>query len=175
MAQATQPYNRFHNLSNEALADAIGQADAVLKGAEAECKALKDDFKQRGLLRSPANTSPSLARPSLQPARRCCCEAIPRRRVSQVRDREHHHSDPHQGQPAPRARGLTLADIAFSACGGNAASIFPDSKMRNEIIKFQRSHKRPTTTTTKTNLGSGAERCEQGGVRCYRGAGDMPA
>jgi len=41
MAQAAQPYNRFHNLSNEALADAIGRADAVLKGAEAECKALE--------------------------------------------------------------------------------------------------------------------------------------
>jgi hypothetical protein len=54
MAQATQPYNRFHNLSNEALAealaDAIGQADAVLKGAEAEAKALKEEFKSRGLL-----------------------------------------------------------------------------------------------------------------------------
>lgn len=50
MAQATKPYNRFHNLRNEALADAIGRADAVLKGAEAECKALKDEFKSRGLL-----------------------------------------------------------------------------------------------------------------------------
>jgi hypothetical protein len=50
MAQATQHYNRFHNLSNEALADAIGQGDAVLKGAEAEVKALKDEFKSRGLL-----------------------------------------------------------------------------------------------------------------------------
>src|SRR5580704_17860541 len=50
MAQAAQQYNRFHNLSNEALADAIGHADAVLKGAEAECKALKEEFKTRGLL-----------------------------------------------------------------------------------------------------------------------------
>jgi hypothetical protein len=50
MAQATPAYTRFHNLSNEALADAIGQADAVLKGAEAECKALKEEFKSRGLL-----------------------------------------------------------------------------------------------------------------------------
>jgi hypothetical protein len=50
MAQATQHHNRFHNLSHEALADAIGQADALLKGAEAECKALKDEFKARGLL-----------------------------------------------------------------------------------------------------------------------------
>jgi hypothetical protein len=28
--------SRFHNLSNEALADAIGRADAIVKGAEAE-------------------------------------------------------------------------------------------------------------------------------------------
>jgi hypothetical protein len=49
MAQATQHHNRFHNLSHEALADAIGQADAVLKGAEAETRELKDEFKRRGL------------------------------------------------------------------------------------------------------------------------------
>ena len=40
---------RFHNLSNEALADALGHADAVLKGAEAEAAALKAEFKRRGL------------------------------------------------------------------------------------------------------------------------------
>jgi hypothetical protein len=50
MAQATQHYNRFHNISNEALADAIGQADLALKAYEAEVKALKDEFKSRGLL-----------------------------------------------------------------------------------------------------------------------------
>jgi hypothetical protein len=51
MAQATGNYttSRFHNLSNGALADALGRADAVLKGAEVECKALKDEFKRRGL------------------------------------------------------------------------------------------------------------------------------
>jgi hypothetical protein len=51
MAQATNlsTISRFHNLANEALADAIGHADAVLKGAEAECKALKDEFKRREL------------------------------------------------------------------------------------------------------------------------------
>ncbi len=50
MAQATPTYSKFHNLSNETLADAIGNADALLKGAEAEVKALKDEFKDRGLL-----------------------------------------------------------------------------------------------------------------------------
>jgi len=54
MAKATNPSttstSRFHNLSNEALADMLGQADAILKGAEAECKSLKDEFKGRGLV-----------------------------------------------------------------------------------------------------------------------------
>src|ERR1700731_1354137 len=52
MAQAIDPSttSRFHNLSNGALADALGHADAVLKGPEAECKALKDEIKRRGLL-----------------------------------------------------------------------------------------------------------------------------
>jgi hypothetical protein len=41
--------SRFHNLTDSALADMLGHADAVLKGAEAECKLLKDEFKRRGL------------------------------------------------------------------------------------------------------------------------------
>jgi hypothetical protein len=50
MVQATPAYSRFHNLSAEQLADAIGNADAVLKGAEAQAKALKEEFKARGIL-----------------------------------------------------------------------------------------------------------------------------
>jgi hypothetical protein len=52
MAQAIHSNitSKFHNLSNEMLADAIGQADAVLKGAEAEVATLKAEFKRRGLL-----------------------------------------------------------------------------------------------------------------------------
>jgi hypothetical protein len=51
MAQAIHQSttSRFHNLSDRALADALGIADATLKGAEAECKALKDEFKSRRL------------------------------------------------------------------------------------------------------------------------------
>jgi hypothetical protein len=49
MVQAIAINTRFHNLSNEQLADAIGQADAALKGAEAEVAALKSEFKTRGL------------------------------------------------------------------------------------------------------------------------------
>jgi hypothetical protein len=41
--------SRFHNLSDAALADEIGRLDAIQKAAEAELKALKDEFKARGL------------------------------------------------------------------------------------------------------------------------------
>jgi hypothetical protein len=54
MAQANNPSttspSRFHNITDPALADLLGQADAVLKGADAECKLLKDEFKRRGLV-----------------------------------------------------------------------------------------------------------------------------
>jgi hypothetical protein len=48
--QTTTSPSRFHNLTDQALADLLGQADAVLKGAEAECKLLKDEFKRRGIV-----------------------------------------------------------------------------------------------------------------------------
>jgi hypothetical protein len=53
MAQATNPSttSRFHNLSNGALADALGHADAVLKGAEAECKASRTKSSTAACLR----------------------------------------------------------------------------------------------------------------------------
>jgi hypothetical protein len=45
MAQAIHDNitSRYHNVPDSSLADLIGEADAVLKGAEAESKALKDD------------------------------------------------------------------------------------------------------------------------------------
>ena len=49
MAQATQHHNRFHNLSHEALADAIGQADLAVKAAEKALADYKDELKRRGL------------------------------------------------------------------------------------------------------------------------------
>ena len=49
MANATNTTSRFHNLSDAALADEIGRVDAIVKSAEAELKALKDEFKARGL------------------------------------------------------------------------------------------------------------------------------
>ena len=50
MAQATCNYSRFHNFSDEALADAIANGNLALKAHEAEVKALKEKFKSRGLL-----------------------------------------------------------------------------------------------------------------------------
>jgi hypothetical protein len=34
--------SKYHNLSNEALADEIGRVDAIAKAAETELKSLKD-------------------------------------------------------------------------------------------------------------------------------------
>jgi hypothetical protein len=50
VTQATEHHNRFHNLNHEALADAIGNADLALKAREAEVKALKEEFKARGIV-----------------------------------------------------------------------------------------------------------------------------
>jgi hypothetical protein len=50
MAASASTTSRFHNLSDAALADEIGRVDAIVKSAEAELKALKDEFKARGLI-----------------------------------------------------------------------------------------------------------------------------
>lgn len=47
--EKTTMASKYHNLSNEALADEIGRVDAIAKAAEAELKALKDEFKARSL------------------------------------------------------------------------------------------------------------------------------
>jgi hypothetical protein len=49
MAISTKTTRRFHNHSDGVLADALGRADTILKAAEAEVAALKDEFKFRGL------------------------------------------------------------------------------------------------------------------------------
>src|SRR4029077_350431 len=49
VGERTTMASKYHNLSNEALADEIGRVDAIAKAAEAELKALKDEFKARGL------------------------------------------------------------------------------------------------------------------------------
>ena len=51
--------SKFHNLSYEQLADAIGNTDLALKAHEAECKALKEEFKAAASSQPPASTSPS--------------------------------------------------------------------------------------------------------------------
>jgi hypothetical protein len=47
--RANTTLSRFHNLTGATLADEIGRVDAIVKSAEAELKALKDEFKARGL------------------------------------------------------------------------------------------------------------------------------
>lgn len=49
MATGTSIISRFHNLSDAALADEIGRVDSISKAAEAELKALKDEFRARRL------------------------------------------------------------------------------------------------------------------------------
>jgi hypothetical protein len=49
MATQQNTTSRFHNLSDAALADELGRVDALSKAAETELKALKDEFKARGL------------------------------------------------------------------------------------------------------------------------------
>jgi hypothetical protein len=49
MATNVPTTSRFHNLSDAALADELGRVDAISKAAETELKALKDEFKARGL------------------------------------------------------------------------------------------------------------------------------
>jgi hypothetical protein len=50
MAAQQNTTSRFHNLSDSALADELGRVDAISKAAETEMKALKDEFRTRGLL-----------------------------------------------------------------------------------------------------------------------------
>jgi hypothetical protein len=62
MAVQQNTTSRFHNLSDAALADEIGRVDSISKGAEVEMKALKDEFKARGLVTAWATPSRSQRR-----------------------------------------------------------------------------------------------------------------
>jgi hypothetical protein len=50
MAVQQNTTSRFHNLSAAALAAELGRVCAISKAAETELKALKDEFKARGLV-----------------------------------------------------------------------------------------------------------------------------
>ena len=56
MAVQLNTTSRFHNLSAAVLADELGRVDAISKAAETELKALKDEFKSRGLLEASGDT-----------------------------------------------------------------------------------------------------------------------
>src|SRR5271155_4589697 len=100
--------SRFHNLSDEALADAIGRADAIVKGAEAELTALKDEFKARGLSEVAGDdftvTATEQISGRIDTKGR---QGAARRAAQRVRKGHHLHRDPHQGRRPARARGLT--------------------------------------------------------------------
>jgi hypothetical protein len=49
MAAKQNIISRFHNLSDAALADELGRVDAIVKAADAELTALKNEFKARKL------------------------------------------------------------------------------------------------------------------------------
>ena len=55
MAAQQNTISRFHNLSDAALADELGRVDSISKAAETELKALKEEFKARGLLAASGN------------------------------------------------------------------------------------------------------------------------
>jgi hypothetical protein len=109
LAQATNVSiispSRFHNLADPALADALGHAESVLKGAEAECKLLKDEFKHRGLVEVAGDQSTVTATEQIA-ARYQGREGISRRILSPLRKRGHRDRYPHQGGAADRKRGI---------------------------------------------------------------------
>ena len=99
--------SRFHNLSDEALADAIGRADAIVKGAEAELATLKDEFKARGLSDVAGDDFTVTATDAV--SWRLDTKAVRAflgAKATQVRNRFEHDDDPHQGRHPARARGL---------------------------------------------------------------------
>ena len=101
--------SRFHNLSDEALADAIGRADAIVKGAEAELATLKDEFKARGLAEV-AGDDFTVTATEQSPGRldtKAVSAFLGDGYSSSKRRRLDH--DPHQGRQPPRARGLNEA------------------------------------------------------------------
>jgi len=124
MAQATCNYSRFHNFSDEALADAIGNGNLALKAREAEVKAPQRGVqaprpahgRRRALHRHPVGSD-------FQPPRRRSREAVYGRRVASFRNDEHHHRHPHQGRPAARHRRVAIT-ATCSAPASTAGCLF---------------------------------------------------
>ena len=98
--------SRFHNLSDEALADAIGRADAIVKGAEAELAALKDEFKARALADDADDEFAVTATEQISGRIDAKGEGTAGRAIQRLREGHHLHRDPHQGGQPACARGL---------------------------------------------------------------------
>ena len=128
MAQAT--HNNIHPISQSQPRNArrrIGKADLAFKAQEAEVKALKDEFKSRGLFTA-AGEHFTVTR-SDQISSRLDVAAVKQYLGDAWRRFETRTSPPSSASrpAAPRARGLALATLAFGARGGNAASTSSNS------------------------------------------------
>ena len=116
--------SRFHNVSDAMLADKLGHADALLKGAEAECKALKDEFKRRGLLNVAGDeftvtaTEQISGRLDTKAVREFLGESLSPFRECGGLDR-----DPHQGRRAVRRCGVAPSPLNRAACAVRAAPL----------------------------------------------------
>jgi hypothetical protein len=109
--------SRFYNLSDEALADAIGRADAIVKGAEAELATLKDEFKARGLAEVAGDEFAVTATEPISGRIDAKGEGTAGRAIQRLREGHHLHGDPHQGREPARPRGLSES--------GEGATILP--------------------------------------------------
>ena len=101
--------SRFHNLSDEALADAIGRADAIVKGAEAELTALKDEFKARGLAEVAGDDFTVMASEQISGRIDAKGEGTAGRAIQRLREGHHLDCHSHQGGQPARDRGLSEA------------------------------------------------------------------
>jgi hypothetical protein len=116
MAQATQHHNRFHNLSHEALADAIGQADLAVKAAEKALADYKDELKRRGLSSATGEPLHRHHDPADQLTARHRGRARPPRRGSRpVRKAVDHAGDQGQAGHSLRQCGVSPQTPAFTS------------------------------------------------------------
>ena len=100
--------SRFHNLSDEALADAIGRADAIVKGAEAELTAAQGRIQgARPFGSRRRRFHGDGVRTDFGPDRCQGREGTARRALQRLREGHHLDRHSHQGGQPARARGLS--------------------------------------------------------------------
>ena len=166
MATSQNTTSRFHNLSDAALADELGRVDAISKAAEIELKALKDEFKARGLCAARRRLHGDCDRADRRTSRRQGRARLPGRGLFAFRGRRRLDRDPDQGrQPHAADRGLTFSSIpAPLALAGGVQLVqgqFDDQR--------HRAGKRPALTEA-TNRRAVLGAVLAGRCRCGRGA-----